>query len=133
MLKFRILGFLIFTVFTCNAQIDTLNYLKQFEANKAQYIGKPFSTLLKDMTQIQPKFVFSHSSFQKKNDKIFTNFKFNSLDIYKSSAIILSIDWQTPIPTKDTNYFQNKNKCVFTDDEKSFYGNKIIKDIKVYR
>ncbi|MCC2589543.1 hypothetical protein [Chryseobacterium sp. MFBS3-17] len=35
------------------AQLDTLNYLKQFEINKANYIGQPLSVLLNDMTQFK--------------------------------------------------------------------------------
>lgn len=48
--------FLIFTLFfllitnKLSAPLDTLNYLKQFEANKANYINQPFSKLLNDMT-----------------------------------------------------------------------------------
>lgn len=47
---------LLLITFSCkaNAQLDTLNYLKQFEANKAQYINQPFSKLLNEMTQLQP-------------------------------------------------------------------------------
>jgi hypothetical protein len=36
--------------FQSNAQLDTIKYLKQFEANKHDYIGKPFSKLLKKMS-----------------------------------------------------------------------------------
>lgn len=54
--SFKILLFcaLLFII-ESKAQLDTLNYLKQFEANKANYIGQPFSKLLNDMIQIQPK------------------------------------------------------------------------------
>ena len=115
------------------SQLDTLNYLKQFEANKVKYIGKPFSVLLNDMTQIQPKTNFSFSAFNNKNKRIYTDFNFVNKDYIRLNSITLSIYWQTPIPSNDIKSYQNKNKCVFTDDEKSFYGNKIIKDIKVYR
>ncbi len=39
----------LFIITNISAQIDTLNYLKQFEANKVNYIGKPFSVLLNDI------------------------------------------------------------------------------------
>ena len=125
MLKFRILGFLIFTVFTCNAQIDTLNYLKQFEANKIKYIGKPFSVLLNDMTQIQPKTYWSFPSGMKKNISYDTTFYFGD-----NKMIIV---WQNPIPRDQTYYYEQKNKRLFTIEEKNFYGFKIIKNIIVYR
>ncbi|QQQ28356.1 hypothetical protein [Chryseobacterium indoltheticum] len=50
--------FILSLVVFCNeayGQLDTMNYLKQFEANKVNYIGQPFSKLLTDMTQIQLK------------------------------------------------------------------------------
>ena len=46
-----VLGFVSLS-YKANAQLDTLNYLKQFEVNKAQYINQPFSYLLSQMTQI---------------------------------------------------------------------------------
>lgn len=48
-----------------NAQLDTLNYLKQFELNEKKYIGEPFSTLLEDMDLVKSTkaFYFSSVSF----------------------------------------------------------------------
>jgi len=51
---FSVISCLFFTS-KAMAQLDTLNYVKQFEINKAQYINQPFSYLLSQMTQIQPK------------------------------------------------------------------------------
>ena len=48
------------------AKLDTLNYLKQFETNKANYINQPFSVLLNNMTQIQPKTAWPASHGRKK-------------------------------------------------------------------
>ncbi|MCW3160359.1 hypothetical protein [Chryseobacterium oryctis] len=45
---------------------DTLNYVKQFEINKINYIGQPFSKLLNEMTQIQPKTAWAASMGRKK-------------------------------------------------------------------
>lgn len=116
-----------------SAQIDTLNYVKQFEVNKAKYIGKPFSVLLNDMTGIKPLSNFSFSAFTNKNKRIFTEFNFVEKDLIKNNSINLTIYWADPIPSSDIKYYETKNKCLFTNDEKTFYNTKIIKDIKVYR
>ncbi len=65
-LKITFLFAFIFSI-QSKAQLDTLSYLKQFEINKAQYIGQPFSKLLQDMTQIQPKTVWSNPPKNNKN------------------------------------------------------------------
>ena len=43
------------------------------------------------------------------------------------------IVWQNPIPRDQTYYYEQKNKRLFTIEEKNFYGFKIIKNIIVYR
>ncbi len=131
--KILMISFLIIGV-KSNAQLDTLNYLKtNFEIQKSEYIGKPFSFLLSKMSQIQPKTVWSTQS-QKDFGKIVGNrFKFCDMDYSFYNAITLSIRWQEPILTKDVKYYEQKNGFYFTDEEKVFYANKIIKDIRVYR
>ncbi|GAA4158341.1 hypothetical protein GCM10022217_19500 [Chryseobacterium ginsenosidimutans] len=47
--------------------IDTLNYIKQFEINKANYVNKSFSYLLSQMSEIQPKTVNSFINIWKKD------------------------------------------------------------------
>ncbi len=42
-----------------NKALDTLGYLKTFEANKAEYIGKNFSYLLSKMKKLQPQTIWS--------------------------------------------------------------------------
>jgi hypothetical protein len=117
----------------CLAQLDTLNYLKQFEANKANYIGQPFSKLLNDMTQIQPKTVWPAPNFKNKNYNYETSFNFCDVEFSFYNAINLRIEWQTPISRSNSKYYEDLNQFYFTNDEKSFYGSKIVKDIKVYR
>ena len=126
---------LILTFFSLksNSQIDTLNYLKQFEANKVNYIGQPLSKLLNDMTQIQPKTIWPSPSFKSKNYNYTTTLKFCNKEFSFYNAIALSVEWQTPIPRNNTKYYEELNHFYFTNEERNFYGNKIIKDIKVYR
>ena len=131
-LKITLLFAFLFSI-ESKAQLDTLNYLKQFEANKANYIGQPFSKLLNDMTQIQPKTVWSLPVKNKISMVRNTRFKFCEMDYSFHNTIILSIQWQTDIPITQTDALGLQNQYYFTNDEKVFYGSRIIKDIKVYR
>ncbi|RQO41717.1 hypothetical protein DBR39_03640 [Chryseobacterium sp. KBW03] len=115
------------------AQLDTLNYLKQFEINKTSYIGKPFSKLLNDMKQIQTKAVWPVPNFRTKYYNFSTDFNFCDKEASFHNVITLSIEWEDPILRSNTRYFQELNNALFTNEEKNFYGSKIIKDIKVYR
>ncbi|SHL87638.1 hypothetical protein SAMN05444360_105148 [Chryseobacterium carnipullorum] len=115
------------------AQLDTLNYLKQFEANKAQYIGQPFSKLVSDMNQITPKTVWPTFEFNNKKNVEESMFKFCKKEHSFKNSIILRIVWYNEIPYSQIQYYQNKNQFYFTDEERLFYGSKIVKDIKVYR
>ncbi|MEC5172344.1 hypothetical protein [Chryseobacterium nepalense] len=116
-----------------NAQIDTLNYVKQFEINKAQYINQPFSYLLSHMTQIQPKTNWSYQSQKDLGKSYATAFKFCDMDYSFHNAVTLYIKWQEIIPTSQIKYYEKKNGFYFTNEEKNFYSNKIIKDITVFR
>lgn len=120
----------IFTV-KMSAQLDTLNYLKQFEANKINYINQPFSKLLNAMTQIQPETSWTTVSY--KGKKYYTLFNFCEMDESFYNAVTLTIEWQDPIPVSDTDYYENKNGFYFTNEERNFYGSKIVKNIRVYR
>lgn len=127
---------LLFTIFMYNnskAQLDTLNYVKQFEINKANYIGKPFSKLLTDMAKIQPKTVWFVPQTNKKTKVKESLFNFCDMDFSFHNAITLYIEWQYDIPYTDVKYYHNKNNFYFTNDEKTFYGNKIVKNIMVFR
>lgn len=132
-LKFTFLSILFFTSQSKAQSLDTLNYLKQFEANKANYIGQPFSKLLNEMTQIQPKSVWNKPPWRKKSIILGSDFKFCKMSKSYSRQATLYIIWATPISKSQTEYYEQLNDYYFTNDEKSFYGNKIIKDIMVYR
>ena len=43
------------------------------------------------------------------------------------------IKWKEKIPFKNVEYLLKKNKFYFTEEEKDFYGEKIIQDIIVFR
>ena len=119
--------------FKMQAQLDTLTYLKQFEANKINYINQPFSYLLSHMTQIQPKSHWAHSPMKNKNIVKSSTFNFCEIDYSFKNAVTLRITWEETFPKSEVKYLQNKNGYYFTNEEKAFYGNKIVKDIMVYR
>lgn len=114
------------------AQTDVLSYAKQFETNKSEYIGKPFSYLLNKLsTQTQPKRVWFTPNPNNKNVILTSTFSLNKKEDNYGSAIRLYITWQDPISFVDVDYYYKKNKTFFTEEEKKFYGDKIIKDILV--
>lgn len=133
LLKISLLLIFILTFNNFSAQLDTLNYVKQFEVNKTNYIGKSLNSLLTDMVVIQPKTVWSRSGGRVKTQSLGSAFKFTTMDLSFRNTVTLLIYWQDAIPRDDTKYYEQKNGFYFTNDEKKFYGNKIIKDIKVYR
>ncbi|MDY0929669.1 hypothetical protein [Chryseobacterium sp. CFBP8996] len=97
------------------------------------YIGQPLSKLLNDMTYIQPKTAWSTANGNKKIETAATTFKFCDKIYSFHNAITLLIKWQNVIPRDQTKYYEQKNGFYFTNDEKNFYGSKIVKDIMVYR
>jgi len=118
--------------FSQQKQLDTLNYIKQFETNKASYIGKPFSVLLNDMKKIKPKTVW-FTPLPNKNNVKNSQFKFADKENSFRRPITLLITWKDFIPYSDVKYLYLKNKFYFTEEEKEFYGDKIIQDIFVYK
>ena len=131
-LKITIIVTLLFSIKSF-AQLDTLNYVKQFETNKANYIGQPFSKLLNEMNQIQPNLIWSSGSFKNKNNVINSRLNFCEKQFAFNNVITLLIEWDTPLSRSDTKYYEQLNHFYFTNDERNFYGSKIVKDIKVYR
>lgn len=127
--KLIIATFFVFTI-KVSAQLDTINYLKQFEANKINYINHPFSKLLNDMTQIQPK---TNWSIIGTGCTRITLFNFCEMDESFYDAITLSIEWQDCVSIPLVDYYENKNGFYFTNEERAFYGSKIVKNIRVYR
>ncbi|MGV0753628.1 hypothetical protein [Empedobacter brevis] len=115
------------------AQPDVLSYAKQFETNKSEYIGKPFSYLLSKLSvQTQPKKVWIFPNINNKNIVLTSTFSLNKKEDDYGNAIRLDVTWQESIPFADVYKFIQNNNDNFTEEEKKFYGGKIIKDIEVY-
>ncbi|QHC84305.1 hypothetical protein AS589_05635 [Empedobacter brevis] len=114
------------------AQPDVLSYVKQFETNKSEYTGNPFSYLLNKLSaQTQPKKVWFTPNPNNKNIVLTSTFSLNKKEDDYVNAIRLYIKWQEPIAFKDVYNLIQKNSDNFTEEEKEFYGGKIIKDILV--
>jgi hypothetical protein len=118
------------------AQLDTLNYLKQFEINKKNYIGQPFSKLLNDMKFAKPSMMRKRPIHGIVKLVSATIFCFNKRCPFDSdNAGCLSITWEESLHYRDSGYrsLEEKNNNYFTKDEESFFDSKIVKDIQVYR
>ena len=91
------------------------------------------SVLLNDMTKMQPKTVWFSSNINDKNNITASLFKFSTKEKSFKNAVTLLIKWKEKIPFKNVEYLLKKNKFFFTEEEKDFYGEKIIQDILVFR
>lgn len=137
-MKSKLLKAAIFILFVCSnafgqSKAEVLNYAKQFEVNKSEYIGKPLSYLLSKLNpQTQPKKVWFNLNIKNKNLTPSSIFSLNKKEDNYGNAVRLSITWETPIPFSEVDYYYKKNKTYYTSEEKAFYEHRIIKDILVY-
>lgn len=113
---------------------DTLAYAKRFEINKEKYIGKPFSLLLKDMSQMQPKQAKSEFREDTSNPLPSTAFTFSDKDINSGNNVMMIIRWK-PDDTATTplEFFEQEHNYRFTPNEKNFLEKKIVWDLTVYK
>ncbi|WP_294284077.1 hypothetical protein [uncultured Chryseobacterium sp.] len=113
---------------------DTLAYAKKFQTNKEKYIGKKFSLLLKDMTQLSFKKAKSDIKEDGNNPLPGTLFRFSDKDIDASGQVTVVIKWKPDdTPTTPLEFFEQEHNYGFTVNEKNFFENKIIQDIVVYK
>lgn len=130
-------GFFIFFTRLIEAQKpvnDTLAYAKKFEINKDKYIGKPFSLLLKDMTQLQFKKAKSDIKADPNNTLPSTLFRFSDKYIDSGNEVNLVIRWKPDAAsTTQIEFFQEEHNYGFTVNERNFFDKKEIRDIVVYR
>jgi len=115
---------------------DTLTYLQSIVANKANYIGKPFSTLLNNL-QIQIKHFspIANISYDKsKETATFFSFYFpqSANEIYLTYPC-LRISWEPYLNATNSSYlFSKYNGGGWTQEVIDFYKNAIIKDIDIF-
>ncbi|WP_336689185.1 MULTISPECIES: hypothetical protein [unclassified Chryseobacterium] len=129
--------FFLFLNTALNAQktvSDTLAYAKKFETNKQKYIGKPFSLLLKDMTQLQFKKAKSDIKEDQENTLPSTIFRFSDKEVNSPNEVSFIIKWKTDnVPVTPIEFFEQEHNYRFTINERNFFEKKIIKDIVVYK
>ncbi len=117
-----------------NGVPDTLAYLQTIVANKAQYIGQPFSTLI-DNLQIQIKHFIPFASISyDKTKETSTSFSFyvKVQGDYYSLYPLLEIYWQQPLnATQSDVIWTNNNGGGWSSAGASFYANGIIRDIQI--
>lgn len=132
-----VLGFLLCLSGFLSAQkaiTDTLSYAKKFELNKDKYIGKPFSRLLKDMEQMQPKMAKSAFNDNPNNPMSSTIFRFSEKDIAREKEVTLLIKWKADeLPNTPIQFFEEEHNYRFTVSERNFFEKKVVKDIFVYK
>ncbi|MBK7347651.1 MAG: hypothetical protein IPI98_12300 [Chitinophagaceae bacterium] len=95
-----------------NGVPDTLAYLQTIVANKAQYIGQPFSTLI-DNLQIQIKHFIPFASISyDKTKETSTSFSFyvKVQGDYYSLYPLLEIYWQQPLTTQSDVIWTNNGE-----------------------
>jgi len=113
-----------------NAQVpDTSAYIQQIIANKNNYIGKPFSTLSKDL-QIQIKYFnpFASFDFRKETATLFQFIK--PVTMADFSEPIMDIEWSPYLNMKVSDSLWDKNDGGgWTSEVAAFYSTGIIKDI----
>jgi len=115
---------------------DTLKYLQtNFLNNKDFYKGKLLSLLLHDL-EIEIK-AYSGASGRDLNfsNSVSLNFysrqqKKNKIR-EKSNPLVLIIDWEVELPQQKIVELLRKNDGRWTDEEKKYYGQHIIKDIEM--
>ena len=129
--------FILFCSMALHAQktvSDTLAYAKKFETNKQKYIGKPFSLLLKDMTQLQFKKAKSDIKEDQENALPSTIFRFSDKEVNSPNEVSFVIKWKADTaPVTPIEFFEQEHNYRFTLNERNFFEKKIIKDIVVYK
>jgi len=114
---------------------DTLNYLNTIIANKASYVGKPFSILMNDL-QIQIKYFFPFSNLHHDQTKeTSTEFSFyfppTAEEIHLTYPS-LEIFWQTHLDATKTRALYTQYRALgWAPEVATFYSSGIIKDIRI--
>ena len=116
-------------------QLETLNYLRNIEFKKADYICQPFSKLLNDMKFAKPIRIWIRPTHGIRKLVDVTILCFNEKCPFDpDNAGCLYIIWDEPLHYRDSGYnsLEIKNKNYFTKDEEDIFNSKLIKDIRVY-
>ena len=139
MKKIIIIFVIVFSIKSLNALtspvIDTLAYLQTIIANKAFFIGKPFS-VLNDSLGIQIKLFAPypglHSDITKENSTSFSFYFPQSASDFYLSYPRLDIYWQTPLVFSQSDLiWVSNNGGIWLPNAYNLYFNRLIADIKL--
>ena len=115
---------------------DTLAYLQSIVANKAIYIGQPFSVLHRNL-QVQIKFfqpfaAIHHDKTKETSTPFAFYFPSNADELYLTFPKI-EIYWQVPLNIAQSDNIRNtnNNRGQWNVTSANFYANGIIADITV--
>ncbi|OOV19565.1 hypothetical protein [Flavobacterium sp. LM4] len=115
-------------------QGDTLKYLEtNFLQNRDFYKGKPLDILLNDL-EIDIQYCSnSYGSNLYLSNGLSLNFHTRTEKRVKikdkKNPLVLTIDWETPLPQEKIIELLRKNNGQWTEEEKNYYGQNIIKEI----
>lgn len=115
-------------------QGDTLKYLQiNFLENQYFYRNKPLNVLLNDLELDIKAYSNSYGSNLYLSDGLSLNFYSRSEKKIKISNIknplVLVVQWETPLPQENIVKLLRKNKGQWTEEEKEYYGQHILKEI----
>ncbi len=116
-----------------NSKMDTLKYLKSFEADKKKYIGKSFSYLLSKMDKMQPQTIWSVPGSRDSTVVTKSLFRFSDINYPIMNETKMLITWEAGLPYKTVSFNNQRNKFYFSESERRYYGARIVKNILVYR
>ncbi|MFH6991796.1 hypothetical protein [Flavobacterium sp. FlaQc-48] len=116
---------------------DTLKYLQTNFLIKSKdfYKGKPLSILLNDL-EIEVKAYSGAAGWDLNYSKSLSlncyTRKQKKLKIKeKKNPLVLIVDWEVPLPQEKVVELLRKNDVRWTEEEKKYYGQHIIKDIEM--
>ncbi len=139
MKKIFIIILFTFSIKLVNAQTygvpDTLAYLQTIVANKANYIGQPFSILM-DSLKIEIKYFHLrrgiHYDISKETSTRFSFYFPETADDLYLAYPYLEIYWQVALNANQSNFlWRNNNGGSWSSAVAAFYANGIIKDIQI--
>lgn len=116
---------------------DTLKYIKiNLLKYQDYYKGKPLNVLLNDL-ELQVNYYYVTTSAKNKNVSSSLAISYYSMSrakekiANKESLSLIVIKWETPLPTEKVHELLRKNNRKWTEDEKNYYGQQIIKEIEI--
>ena len=114
---------------------DTLQYLKTIVQNRSQYIGQPFSKLLKDLEINIQYFSPDGGIWHDRSKETSTSFSFyfpTRAEDINLAYPFLKIIWKDPLNALQSgSIYDQSDRGRFSSEARLFYLSGIIEDIKI--